>query len=163
MSEAEHVARDYVYCGVRLAKNDNDRFVEIRVINEDGTLSDGSWYKYKRSFERTIGAVYSGATFNGQGQVRGLVEARFKGMWDKAEDRIEWKSLEEAALSKVKLKRMEADAGRVSDLEASLKDARKLYSKLRQQFDSAGCRALDQLVLAALHTPLRKIEGGEDD
>jgi hypothetical protein len=156
MSE-ELVPRDYVYCGQRLSQDDKERSVVIRVIGEDGTLGKELYYKYSRDFVGTIGGIYTGAKFSDT-KVQGFNQTRYKGRWDNSDDRLLWQMRDEEVETRLKLKKLEADDGRVSDLQRALTDARALYEKHYRAFDSAGCRALEQAVLAALRTPLRKIE-----
>lgn len=156
MSE-ELIPRDYVYCGQRLSADDKERSVVIRVIDDEGKLGKELYYKYSRDFTGVVGGIYTGAKFNDT-KVQGFNRTKYKSRWENSDNRLQWQMADEEVDVRLKLKKLEADAGRISDLQVALTDARKLYEKYYRAFDSAGCRALEQAVLAALRTPLRKIE-----
>jgi len=149
-------ALDFVYTGQR-ATGKGDRCVSIRIIAEDGTLTEERWFKYSRKSDHVIGGIYRGARFSDT-QAIGLERVSFIRRWSDEADRIEWTAKHEAVGSQFRLKSLESEAGRISDLEKALREARKAYDGLRRRYDKAGMAALEQAVLAALRAPLRKAE-----
>lgn len=149
-------ALDFVYTGQRATGKD-ERCVSIRLIAEDGSLSEERWFKYSRKSDHVVGGIYRGARFSDT-QAIGLERVSFIRRWPDEAERIEWTAKHEAVEALFRLKSLESDAGRISDLERALRDARKAYDGFRKRYDKAGMAALEQAVLAALRAPLRKAE-----
>jgi hypothetical protein len=147
---------DYVYLG--RYKSGGKLHFAIRAIQPDGTLGRTSLYAYKNNMARTIGGVYTGATFDEGGTVRGLKEARWKGRWGNQDDIIEWQTRDEQVGSEVRAAKMEKDAGQVSEIERILLPLRKKYETYRRQADYEGKEALEQAVLRALRQAPRSSE-----
>jgi len=157
-SSEEYSPMDFVYTGLRLNAK-GERFVSVRVVLDAGTLGDEMLFQYSRSRDLNVGGVYRGAHFSKSG-ARGLDKShlRYSGRWSDEGLRIQWSSLHDAAEAERRVRAMEAEEGRVSDLEKALLPARQLYDSLRRRYDKAGLAALEQAVLAALRTPPRKVE-----
>lgn len=149
---------DFVYAGLRLNAK-GERFVSVRVVLDVGELGDEMLFQYSRSRDLNVGGIYRGAQFSKSG-ARGLDKnhLRYSGRWPDEAMRIHWLSVHDAAEAERRTRAMETEEGRVSDLEKALVPARQLYESLRRRYDKAGLVALEQAVLAALRTPLRKVE-----
>jgi len=130
----------------------------MRLIEADGSLGREMHFSYKRSHAYIVGQVYS-CEFSESGEtVYGLDRAKWLRRWEDEQARIEWHTKERQAETAVKRAKLEADAGRVSDIEQALRPLRELYSSMRARYDMDGCRALEEAVLSALRTPVRKAE-----
>lgn len=152
----ELLPADFVYTGLRLDEKGKRR-ISIRVLNADGTLTGELWLEYSRKADRTVGAVYRGARF-AEGQAAGIDGAVFVERWNDEAQCIEWAARHQSVEARMRLKSLEADSGRVGELETALRPARKTYDSMRRRYDTAGMAALEQAVLAALRAPLRKSE-----
>ncbi|MDR8093124.1 hypothetical protein KPB05_37340 [Burkholderia gladioli] len=147
---------DFVYTGLRLTGK-GERCISLRVIDNEGCLSDERWFAYSRKSARAVGGVYRGARFSDK-QAHGLESVTFVKRWPDESQRIEWEAKEQAVEAQLRLKALEADAARTSDLELALTPARQVYDSMRRRYDKAGMAALEAAVLAALRAPLRKSE-----
>ena len=157
-SSEEYSPMDFVYAGIRLNAK-GERFVSVRVVLDIDKLGDEMLFQYSRSRDLNVGGIYRGAHFSKSG-ARGLDKnhLRYSGRWPDEGLRIHWSSLHDAAEAERRTRAIEAEEGRVSDLEKALLPARQLYDSLRRRYDKAGLAALEQAVLAALRTPPRKAE-----
>lgn len=157
MTDKTFNRREFVYTGVRVDAK-NKRFVTLSLINEDGTLGKPMSFDYKRSYAKITGQVYACEFSEDENTVRGLDRASWLRAWDNEQDRIDWQSRESAAETDVKRAKLEADAGRVSDIQRIMTPLRAQYEAMRDRYDMEGCRALEAAVMAALRTPVRKTE-----
>jgi hypothetical protein len=139
---------DFVYCGMRIGHNGN-HLVAMHLIRPDGEMGARRLYAYKRAYDRTIGAIYTGAQFaEGDLGARDLSQARYVRMWDNRTDLIRWEALHHSARVVVAQQRVEAAHGHLIDTTvAPLHD---VYHELLQAGDDDAVIALELAVVQSL-------------
>jgi hypothetical protein len=138
---------DFVYTGTRIA-SDGKHLIAMHLINPNGTLGDRRVYDYKRKYDRTIGAIYTGAMFSPEGQARGINNATFLRMWEGKIDLVRWEALHHAARVILAQQRVEERHGHlISTTVAPLHD---VYHALIQRGDDDAVIALELAVVQAL-------------
>ena len=151
----EMTEREYVYCGIRLDTKGH-KVICIRLIGDNDTLEKERLFDLKKGHERTVGHVYK-AEFNAT-HARGLTDAKWSRQWPVLTDRIQWDAEENRALADYRATKMEAERGKVSDIERALKPLRAAYAGYMKRGDYSGAPALENHMLTVLHRPLRKDE-----
>lgn len=151
------VAKDYAFAG-KTVDTKNKVFILIYPINEDGTLGERMAFEYKKKRDKMCGGVYTGASFNESGTIRGLDESRFKKQWHNQADRIKWQTSNDECEVDLRAARMEKETGRISEIEQLLTPLRKQYESYRFRHDFAGMEAMERAVLRALRSAPRVIE-----
>lgn len=156
-TESEHHPLDLVYCGRRWTES-GKLFVAICAV-KDGVLQREMWFDFDRKAVRTVGGVYSGATFSEKG-VRGLsARLQYLRQWADRAQLMDWQARDEDAEVQARSKKLEGDAKRVSEIEKILLPLRGQYEGYRKKHDVAGMRALRAAVENALMSAPRKTEG----
>jgi len=149
--------REFVYCGRRHLINGKLAF-SVRAIADDGTLMDERLFMFDRKAHRSVGGVYSGASFS-ETQAAGLsANLKFVRRWPDGGDQIAWEALDGAAEVADRARKMEADDKKNSEIEGSMVPLRAQFERFRHMRDRGGMEALRAAVLAALEAPLRPDE-----
>ncbi|WP_122423282.1 hypothetical protein [Pseudomonas viridiflava] len=153
--EPEFLPFDFVYAGRRALKGDKPGAEIHRVIG--GKLSDSFVFDSKALKCNVIGGVYRGALFT-DNQARGLGAVQYVERWRDQGACIDWRARDEAFAATRRLKKLEADAKKVNEIEAIMLPLRKQYAAYTRQYDHAGQEALEQAVLRALRAAPRITE-----
>jgi hypothetical protein len=157
VKESEHRPLDLAYCGRRWTDS-GKLFVVICPIKE-GVLQKEMWFDFDRKAVRTVGGVYSGASFSEKG-VRGLsARLQYLRQWPDSSQLLDWQARDEDAEVQARSKKLEGDAKRVSEIEKIMLPLRAQYEGYRKKHDVAGMRALRAAVQNALMSAPRKTEG----
>lgn len=156
-TEKTFVTREFVYTGIRVDAKQK-RFVTLRLIEADDVLGQEMHFDFKRDRSRVVGNVYSCEFSEDGSTVRGLERAKWVRTWPNEQDRIEWAARESQAETQIKRAKLEADAGRVSDIERIMRPLRQQYEAMRNRYDMEGVAALEGAIMSALRTPVRKSE-----
>jgi hypothetical protein len=156
-TEEQFEAFDFVACGQRTDPK-GKRFVMIaRLHPETNTIIDTMAFDYSRGKDKVLGSVYRGATFTAHA-AKGIEAAQWVKQWAHMPDLIEWTALDTEAKNKHKRIALEADAGKIDEIEKILRPLRKQYNAMFKRYDMAGCAALENAVNQALRTPVRQSE-----
>jgi hypothetical protein len=154
--EQPMVPLDFVYCGRRIMSN-GKLAVAIAPI-QDGEIQKTRLFLFDRKAHRTIGSVYSGATFS-DNHMRGLIaDLKFERIWHKQEDRIEWRARDEEVETHLRTKKLEADAKKVNEIETIMLPLRIMMQNFRHKRDYGGMEALEAAVVRALKSKPREGE-----
>jgi hypothetical protein len=154
------IPQDFVYCGRRMLANNKLAFA-VRPIAADGTLLPERWFAFDRKAKRMVGGVYSGAEFS-VSQAAGLYGAlKYLRRWPDAGDQIAWEAQDGAAEAADRVRKLEADDKKISEIETALLPLRAQFERFRHMRDRGGIEALRAAVLAALESPLRPDEREE--
>ena len=149
--------QDFVYTG-RRTLNSGLMAISVRPIKSDGTLADERWFKFDRKGHRSVGGIYTGASFSDT-LVSGLyANLKFVRRWPEEGDQIEWEARDGAAEATDRARKMEADDKKTSAIEAAMLPLRAQFERFRHMRDRGGMEALRAGVLAALEAPLRPDE-----
>jgi hypothetical protein len=149
--------RDFVYCGRRQLASGKLAFA-VCAINDDGTLMPERLFMFDRKAHRSVGGVYSGASFS-ETQAAGLsARLTFVRRWPGEGDQIAWEALDGAAEAADRARKLEADDKKVSEIERTMLPLRAQFERFRHMRDRGGMEALRAGVLAALEAPLRPDE-----
>lgn len=154
----EQVERDFAYAGKRLLTDGKTLGVKVVIVDADGQLGDSMLFKYSKGLEKSLGYIYSGAKFHEGGAI-GIDTSKNTGRRVDQTTLLGWKTQESDALAKRRTATMEAELRKTDDVEEIMLPLRKLYERYRRRYDRDSCRALDHLVLQALHTSPRASEG----
>lgn len=149
-------ALDFVYAGRRVG-NGYKRLDCVYTIQPDGKLGL-KWLFKAAQREKVIGGVYTGAAF-GKDQAKGIETARYTGYGNKWHDReaiLLWEAQHEDAKVVIRAHKLENDDKIVSQLEAMLQPARKLYTAARSRGDYATCMVLERALQSALRVPYKE-------
>lgn len=157
MSEENFVPRDFVYAGRRSLKGDKIGHSVYPIADDGKTLQAECLYVLKARFSAVIGGVYTGATF-AETKSRGISEARYVRSWPDHEAKIEWEALDTAAATDAKWRRLESDAGKLSEIDALLLPLRERLTAMRKRGDYTGAHALENAIMMSLHKPPREGE-----
>lgn len=150
-------ALDFVYCGRRWSDAHSKLYVSVRPI-KDGELRKEMLFEFSRKAHRTVGGVYTGATFSTT-SARGLeASLKYTRQWQDRADLIDWQSRDGAAESSARTKKLEGDAKKVSEIEKIMLPLRKQFEGYRAKRDQAGMKALRAAVIAALTSTPRQTE-----
>lgn len=149
------VAKDFVYCGVRMFKKELG--VVIVALNPDGTLGKESAYDYKKSRERTIGGIYRGALFS-ETQCQGIDTVKYVESYKDSEAVIGWQARNDQAKSQERINKLEKDAKKTNEIDTMMLPLRKYFNNYRKRNDYAGMDALEAAVIRSLRTPIRQSE-----
>ncbi|MEO5774699.1 MAG: hypothetical protein ABIQ32_11360 [Sphingomicrobium sp.] len=148
---------DFIYCGVRQIIGGKLGDCVLPLL-ADGTRATRLFArKGNKGSRRVVGGVYAGAKFSAE-QASGLDAARFVRRWDNADDVMRWEAADGQAEDAIRTKKLEADAGRISEIERVLLPLRRVYHAHRRQNDHSGMEALRAAVQRALSTPPRVSE-----
>lgn len=154
---AEFVKKPLVYCGRRWIDHLEKMCVAIRPL-QDGKLQEEMLFAYDKKAHRVVGGIYEGAEFS-DSQARGISgRLSYQSNWPDKSDLIDWKARDEYAESQARCKKLEADAKKVSEIEAIMLPLRMQFDRYRLMRDSAGMKALRSAVMAALECSPRASE-----
>lgn len=147
--EIPYIPMEYVCCGRRWSSVSGKLLISIRTI--DGSeLGEEMVFPFDRKMNRSVGAVYSGASFNVKG-ARGLSGTnQFLRPWANKTDVIDWQARDEHAETMARSKKLEGDLKKVSEIEKILLPLRVQYDSYRVKRDHAGMEALTAAVVRAL-------------
>lgn len=155
----EFITREFVFQGQRRGADDK-RFVQIAVIEANGTLGKPMLFSWSKAREKYVGNVYSCEFSTDGNTVRGLEKAQWKHSWSNEGDRIEWDAKDREAKTLHAHALQEKKAGALDEFERILKPLRKQYSACIARFDYGAADAIERAVMQTLRMPLRKSEGG---
>lgn len=146
--ESDLVPQDFVFTGkVRVAGGGLG--IKILLINADGTLGPDRVFKHSRKMDKTIGGVYTGASFN-ESSALGLDNVRYKNQWDDKDAITDWRIKSEHVERIIRVKKLEGDAKRINEIDDVMAPLRKTFDNYRRIGDYAGMDALEAAVLRSL-------------
>jgi hypothetical protein len=155
-TDVQYEALEYVYCGRRWSVSEK-LLISVRPI-KDGELLREMLFDFDRKMVRSVGGVYSGASFHDNG-ARGLSSAnRFERLWQDKSDLIDWQVKDENVEIAARSKKLESDSKKVSEIEKILLPLRQQYESYRVKRDLAGMAALSSAVQRALQAAPRTSE-----
>ena len=155
-AQTNKVAKDFVYIGARLTDK-NELTHGICLVQEDGTLGRPVFYGKVKKFNKTVGGIYTGASFD-ENTAYGLSTSSWKGRWHDKGAVMEWEALNTDAAESLRASKMEKEAGRITLVEQAMQPIREQYTSARKRNDWAAMEALEHMVMRALRTPIRIVE-----
>lgn len=147
-------ALNFVFGGYRESKG---RLYMAVAPLRDGEMLRTAHYPGKSKRRWVIGGIYSGAEFS-DSSVKGLEQTRYEEKWSDTGLIIEWQALSEQAEATIRCLKVETDARKRNEIEASMLTLRQQYARLLKQRDKAGAVALEEAVIRALRAPVRAAE-----
>lgn len=149
---------DFVYCGRRWIQSKEKLYFVVAPI-KNGALLEEMVFPFDRQAKRMVGGVYAGAKFS-EDSAAGLAakNLRYVRRWSITNDVIDWQARDTRAEVEARIRKLEADDKKISEIENVLMPLRVQYESYRFKRDVAGMEALKVAVLAALVASPRKYE-----